>query len=373
MKITDISVDNRTSVLILVAIIIIMGVSSYISLPREASPDVQIPLIIVSTPYFGVSPEDIESLITQPIEKELNAITEIKEIRSSSFEGYSLVQAEFDSGFDIDEALQKVRDKVNKAESELPDDVEKPEIIEINFSEFPIMIFNIGGPQGLVKLKDIAEDVKDELENIDGILDVEISGGLEREVQVNVDIDKLIHFNIRFDDVINTIRDENRTIPGGLIDVNNSSFLVRIPGEFDEPYIIEDLIVKIKDGKPIYVRDVADVVYGFEERTTYARLNGNEVVSISISKRLGANIISIAEQVKAVIAEFDEKLPESVNFTLTVDFSKDIFRQVRNLENNIFTGLVLVLLVLFPLLGMRNAGFVALAIPLSMLISFVIL
>ncbi|MBL1211782.1 MAG: efflux RND transporter permease subunit [Ignavibacteriae bacterium] len=373
MKITDISVDNRTSVLILVVIIIIMGVSSYVSLPREASPDVQIPLIIVSTPYFGVSPEDIESLITQPIEKELNAITEIKEIRSSSFEGYSLVQAEFESGFDIDDALQKVRDKVNKAESELPDDVEKPEIIEINFSEFPIMIFNIGGPQGLVKLKDIAEDVKDELENIDGVLDVKISGGLEREVQVNVDIDKLIHFNIRFDDVINTIRDENRTIPGGLIDVNNSSFLVRIPGEFNKPYIIEDLIVKTEEDKPIYIRDVAEVVYGFEERNTYARLNGEDVVSISISKRLGANIISIAEQVKAVIAEFEEKLPESVNFSLTVDFSDDIYRQVRSLENNIFTGLVLVLLVLFSLLGMRNAGFVALAIPLSMLISFIIL
>ncbi len=373
MKITELSIDNRTSVFILVAIIFIMGLSSYMSLPREASPDVQIPLIIVSTPYFGVAPEDIESLITQPIEKELNGISEIKTIKSSSHEGYSLIQAEFESGFDIDDALQKVRDKVDKAEAELPNDVEKPEIIEINFSEFPIMTFNIAGPQGLVKLKDIAEDVKDELDNINGVLDVKISGGLEREVQVNVDMDKLIHFNIRFDDVINTIRDENQTIPGGIIDVNNSSFLVRIPGEFDQPFIIQDLIVKIKDGSPIYVRDVADVVYAFEERTTYARLNGTECVTLSISKSLGANIIDIADQVKAVIADFEKRLPESVNFILTVDMSKDIERSVRNLENNIFSGLVLVLLVLFSLLGLRNATFVALAIPLSMLISFIIL
>ncbi|MFH2031536.1 MAG: efflux RND transporter permease subunit [Bacteroidota bacterium] len=373
MKITDASIDNRTSVFILIAIITIIGITSYISLPREASPDVQIPLVIVSTPYFGVSPEDIESLITQPIEKEINAISEVKQITSSSMEGFSLVRVEFESGFDIDEALQKIRDKVNKAEAKLPDDVEKPEIIEINFSEFPILTYNITGPQGLVKLKDIAEDVKNDIENIEGVLEVKISGGLEREVKVDVDIDKLVHYNIRFDDVISAIRDENKTIPGGLIDVNNSSFLVRVPGEFDRPFIIEDLIVKMKDGSPIYVGDVAEVSYGFEERNTYARLNQADCITFSVSKRLGANIIEIADEVKAVISRYDDKLPDNIEFILTVDFSKDIKRSVKNLENNIFTGLVLVLLVLFTLLGLRNAFFVAIAIPLSMLISFIVL
>ncbi len=373
MKITNVSIDNRTSVFILIGIIIIFGISSYVDLPREASPDVQIPLVIVSTPYFGVSPEDIESLITQPIEKEINAISEVKQITSSSMEGFSLVRVEFESGYDIDDALQKVRDKVNKAEAELPTDVEKPEIIEINFSEFPIMTFNVSGPQGLVKLKDIAEDMKDDIENIEGVLEVKISGGLEREVKVDVDLDRLIHYNIRFDDVINAIRDENKTIPGGLIDVNNSSFLVRVPGEFDKPFIIQDLIVKLKEGRPIYVKDVADVSYSFQERTTYARLNGLDCVTINVSKRLGANIIQIADQVKSVIAEYDERLPDNVEFTTTVDMSLDIKRSVKNLENNILSGLVLVLLVLFTLLGLRNAFFVAIAIPLSMLISFIVL
>ncbi len=373
MKITDVSINNRTSIFILTLILIIVGSVSYYVLPREASPDIQIPFIVVSTPYFGVSPEDIESLITQPIEKELNSIAEAEEITSSSYEGFSAITVKFESGFDIDEALQKVRDKVEKAESELPADAEKPEIIEFNFSEFPIIIFNINGPQGLVQLKDIAEDMKDDIENIDGVLEVSISGGLEREVKVDVDINKLVHYNIRFDDVINAISNENKTIPGGSIDVNNKSFLVRVPGEFKKPYIIDDLVVKIRDGFPIYVRDVAEVNYDFKERNTYARLNGVEGVSVSISKRLGANIIEIADQVKSIIASYDTELPDNVKFTLTVDFSKDIKRSVKNLENNIFSGLVLVLLILFTLLGLRNAFFVAIAIPLSMLISFIVL
>lgn len=372
MKITEVSIDNRTSVFIFVAILIIIGFSTYVNLPRESSPDIQIPLVIVSTPYFGVSPEDIESLITQPLEKEINAIPQVEKITSSSFEGYSLIRVEFQSGYDIDEALQKIREKVDKAESKLPTDVEKPEIIEINFSEFPIMVFNINGPQGLVQLKDIADDIKDDIENIDGVLEVKIAGGLEREVKIDVDADKLTFYNIRFDDVIDAVRNENKTIPGGSVDLNDKSFLVRIPGEFDTPYMIENLMVRTREGLPIYIRDVAEVIYDFKERTTYSRLNGLEGVSVSISKRIGSNIIDIADEVKTIIAQYEEILPESVKFFLTVDQSKDIQKSVRNLENNIFSGLVLVLIVLFSLLGLRNAFFVAIAIPLSMLISFVV-
>jgi multidrug efflux pump len=224
MKITDVSIDNRTSVIILVFIIMVLGIMAYVSLPRESYPDIGIPLVIVSTPYFGVAPSDIESLVTQKLEKEINTISDVKNITSSSFEGYSLIRVEFESGYNIDDALQKVRDKVNKAEADLPPDAEKPEIVEINFSEFPILTINVSGPHGLVKLKDIAEDLKDDIEKIDGVLEAKISGGMEREVRVDVDLNKLAHYNIRFDDIINSISDENKTIPGGSIDVNNSSF-----------------------------------------------------------------------------------------------------------------------------------------------------
>ncbi len=373
MKLTNVSIDNRTSIFILVFIIIILGVSAYLTLPRESAPDISIPLVIVSTPYYGVSPEDIESLVTKKIEKEINGISEVKNITSSSFEGYSLIRVEFESGYNIDDALQKVRDKVNKAEPELPPDVEKPEIIEINFSEFPILTLNIAGPYGLVKLKDIAEDLKDDIEKVPGVLDVKINGGIEREVKVDVDLNKLNHYNIRFDDILNAINNENRTIPGGSIDVNNSSFLVRIPGEFNKPYIIENIIVKLHEGQPVYVKNLAEVTYGFKDRTTFARLNTNDAVSVDVTKRVGENIIRIADDVKAIISDKEKELPADLQLYISTDMSKDIKKQVMELENNIFSGLVLVVGVLFFFLGVRNAMFVAIAIPLSMLISFFIL
>ncbi|MEJ2195460.1 MAG: efflux RND transporter permease subunit [Ignavibacteriaceae bacterium] len=373
MKLTNVAIDNRTSVFILLIIIVIMGLTSYLTLPRESRPDISIPLVIVSTQYFGVSPEDIESLVTQKIEKEINAIGEVKEITSSSFEGYSLIRVEFESGYNIDEAVQKVRDKVNKAEPELPPDVEKPDIIEINFSEFPILTINISGPFSLSKLKDVAEDLKDEIEKVEGVLDVKVKGGIEREVKVDVDINKINHYNVRFDDIISSIMDENRTIPGGTIDINNSSFMVRVPGEFNKPHLIDDIIVKLKDGAPVYVRDIADVSYGFKDRSQYARLNGENAVSIDVSKRVGENIIEIADKVKELLKKKSSELPEDLNIYITTDESKDIKSMVRELENNIFSGLALVLLVLFFFLGIRNAFFVAIAIPLSMLMSFLIL
>ncbi|MCH7900016.1 MAG: efflux RND transporter permease subunit, partial [Acidobacteria bacterium] len=373
MKLTNISIDNRTSVFIIVVIIMLMGISAYITLPRESRPDISIPLVIVSTQYFGVSPEDIETLVTQKLEKEINAIGEVKEITSSSFEGFSMIKVEFESGYNIDEAVQKVRDKVNKAETELPPDAEKPDIIEINFSEFPILTINISGPYSLLKLKDLAEDLKDEIEKIEGILDIKIKGGIEREVKVDVDINKLNHYNIRFKDIIESIIDENKTIPGGTIDVNNSSFMVRVPGEFIEPYLIKDIIIKLKDGAPVYVKNIADVSYGFKDRKTYARLNGENAVSMEISKRVGENIIDIADQVKEILAQKERELPSELNLHVTIDESKNIKRMVHELENNIFSGLVLVIVVLFFFLGIRNAVFVAIAVPLSMLMSFFIL
>lgn len=373
MKLTNVAIDNRTSVFILILIIIILGVSAYLTLPRESAPDISIPLVIVSTPYIGVSPEDIESLVTKKIEKEINGISEVKNITSSSFEGYSLIRVEFESGYNIDDALQKVRDKVNKAEPELPPDVEKPEIIEINFSEFPILTLNIAGPYGLVKLKDIAEDLKDEIEKVSGVLDIKINGGIEREVKIDVDLNKLNHYNVRFDDILNAINNENKTIPGGSIDVNNSSFLVRIPGEFNKPYIIENIIVKLHEGQPVYVKNLADVTYGFKDRTSFARLNANDAVSVDVTKRVGENIIRIADDVKAIIAAKEKELPADLQLYISTDYSKDIKKQVMELENNIFSGLVLVVGVLFFFLGVRNAMFVAIAIPLSMLISFFIL
>jgi len=357
----------------MVFIIIVTGSSSYMSLPREASPDITIPVIIVSTPYFGVSPSDMETLVTQPIEQELKNIGDVKEITSSSSEGISSITIEFEPNTDIDSALQKVRDKVDVAKTELPDDAEEPVIQEINFSDFPVMIVNISGDYGLERLKGIAEDLEDKIEGITGVLSVTVTGGLEREVKVNLDPEKLRYYNLSVKDVIDTIKDENLTIPGGSIDIGSYKYLVRVPGEFEATSIIENLILKSIDGRPIYMRDVAHVMYGFKEPTSHARLNGIQCVSLSITKRSGENLIRMADEIKELLETEKEKYPSGVTFSITADASNDIRKMVDDLENNIISGLILVLLVLLAFLGFRTSLFVALAIPFSMLISFFVL
>lgn len=373
MWLTRFSIKNHMAVFALVVIIVVVGTYSYLKLPRESAPDITIPFVIVSTVYPGVSPTDIETLVTQEIEKEIKNISNIKEMRSSSKEGVSVVSVEFDPTVDIDEAVQKVRDKVGIAKPKLPADAEEPSVNEINFSSIPIMIVNISGKYGLVRLKTIAESLQDKLEQVPGVLEVKLIGGLEREVQVDVDPERLLFYDISFKNIVDMIRDENVTIPGGSIDVGDYKYLVRVPGEFEDPMIIKDLVIKSRDHKPVYIRDVAKVRFGFKEASSFARLNGEDGISLTISKRSGENIIEISDTVKKVIAEELPNYPRSTKIVITSDQSKDTRNLINDLENNVITGLILVLVVLFFFLGMRVAIFVALSIPFSMLISFFIL
>ncbi|RMD95112.1 MAG: efflux RND transporter permease subunit [Calditrichaeota bacterium] len=373
MNLVEFSLKHKPVVSILVLIFVVMGLMSYFSLPRESAPSITIPIVLVTTPYFGVSPSDIETLITQPIEKKLKELTDVKEIRSTSSEGMSVIEVEFNPDINIDEALQKVRDKVDLAKSELPEDAEEPVINEINFSEFPIMLVNISGNYDLVKLKEIAEDFEDKFEAIPGVLDVTISGGLEREVKVNVDLQKLKYYNVAFKDVIETIQNENKTIPGGSIEVGNLKYMVRVPGEFKTVDIIPDLVIKSENEKPIYIKDVADVEFGYKDPTSYARESGLNCVTLNVKKRSGENLLKIADQIKKIIEEEKPKLPSGTLITITADRSKDIRRMVNELENNIISGLILVVGILFAFLGFRNSLFVAIAIPLSMLIAFIVI
>ncbi len=372
-RITDFAIDHKSVIFVLVVIGSIMGLISYATLPREASPSITIPVVIVSTPYFGVAPSDIETLVTQPIEKKLKEIADIKEINSTSSEGFSNIQIEFDPDISIDDALQKVREKVDLAKPDLPADAEEPVLTEINFSRFPIMLVNISGDVGLERLKKIAEDFEDRFEAIPGVLDVTIAGALEREVKVDVDPERLEHYDVAFRDVIDAIRKENLNVPGGSIDIGKLSYLVRVPGEFEKVRPIEKLVIKTRQGKPIYVRDVADVVFGFKERTSLARQDGKDVITLSVQKRAGENLIRISDQIKSVIAEVQPTLPPGTSVSVLSDQSKDIRRLVNELENNILSGLILVIAVLFAFLGFRTSLFVAIAIPLSMLLSFIVI
>ena len=232
MKITEIALKNRLSVFVLMFIVIVAGYWSYSNLPKEAAPDITIPYIVISTPYFGVSPADMENLVTRVIERELQGLSDVKEIRSTSSEGYSMITVEFVAGTDIDAALQKVREKVDLAKPDIPKDAEDPILTEINFSDLPIMVINVSGDMDLVGLKKIAEDLEDEIETVPGVLDAMVTGGLTREVQINLFPDRLRYYGIGVQDVIDAVRNEHLTIPGGTVDLGDTKYLVRVPGEF---------------------------------------------------------------------------------------------------------------------------------------------
>ncbi|UCF18931.1 MAG: efflux RND transporter permease subunit [Gemmatimonadota bacterium] len=367
---TSFSVDHPTSVLVLTIGIIIAGLISYIRVPKEAAPEITIPIVAVNTVYPGVAPEDIETLITRPLEDELNKIADVTEITSTSVEGYSSIIAEFEAGMDMTEALQLVREKVDIAKPELPPAAEEPMIIEFNFAEWPIMQVNVSGEYSLVRLKKVAEDIQDRLEQIPSVLDVTLSGGLEREVQIDVDLAKLKFYGLAFDDVIDAIREENVTTPGGTIDVGELKYLVRVPGEFKDTRLIEDIVVSSPGARPIYIGDVASVDFGFKERDSYARLDASPVVTLGVKKRVGKNIIETAGAVRAAIDEMRSEFPPTTVVKITSDMSEEVYKMVSSLENNIISGLILVVAVLLFALGIRNASFVGIAIPLSMLLSF---
>ena len=373
MKISDWSLDHKTSVFVLLFIVVIAGFVSYSNLPVESFPQIKQPVVIVSVPYIGVAPSDMETLVAQPIENKLKEITKIKKMTSSSVEGFTNITVEFETDMDIDEAVRKVREKVDQAKPDLPDDVEEPFVQEVNFENIPIMLVSIVGQQSLVRLKKIAEDLQDKFEQIPGVLDVNITGGLEREVKVNLNPARLRYYSLGVNDVISSIQQENTTIPGGAVESGNLKYTVRIPGEFDSIEELKNVVVKTINGYPIYIHDLADVEFGYKDQATYSRLDDEPSVTLSIQKRSGENIIRIADGVKDILKKYEKQLPAKTHYVILADQSKDIRSMVNDLENNIIAGLLLVIAVLYFFMGARNGLLVGIAIPLSMLVSFVVI
>lgn len=373
MSITGFAVKKSTTVMVLTVFIFVAGLVSYVTLPREAAPDVKIPFMIVTTVYPGVAPEDIESLVTRKIEQELKSLKSVKEITSSSSESVSSIAVEFDPDVDLDYALQRVKDKVDSARPELPDDAEEPVVTEINFENMPIINVILTADYDLVKLKAVADDFADDFEAIPGVLEARITGALEREVKVKIDPARLAKYNLGVYDVTDAIQAEHVTIPGGAMEVGDYTYTVRVPGELKDPYRFGDLVVTAGAGGPVYVKDVAEVEYGFKDRETISRLNGRPCITISVTKRAGENIIHIADEVKRILDEAAPTLPKGTHTTIQGDVSKWIRVMLLDLENNIYTGFFLVVLCVFIFLGLTTSLFIAIAIPLSMLVTFVVL
>ncbi|MFA9393955.1 MAG: efflux RND transporter permease subunit [Halodesulfovibrio sp.] len=374
MILNQVALKRQSVVFVLLWLIILAGLSSYFSLPREAEPDITIPYIFVNTTYEGVAPEDIEKLVTIPLERKLKGLADVEELRSTSKDGESAIAIKFLPSVVIDDALQKVRDKVDQASGDLPGDLEDdPLVSEANFSDMPTMQIVLSGPFSLKRLKVFAEDLEDKLESVQGVLDARLMGGLEREIHVEFDLDRIGAYNVPFSALVNSVQKGNVNMPGGSMNIGDARYQVRVPEDFQTPSEINNIVAFVRDGKPVYLRDIAEIQDHYKDPVTRSRMNGQNAVTLQIIKRSGENIIEVNKGVTVALEEAKKFLPPTLILDVVGDRAEDVRMMVSDLENNILTGLVLVLAVVFLFIGGRSAFFVSIAIPLSMLITFVLL
>lgn len=376
---TSWAVDNRTAIYIITIIISLYGLNKFNTLPKEQFPDIVVPTISVTTVYVGNSPKDIENLVTRPIEKQIKGISgaKVNKVQSISQQDYSLIVVEFNTDVKTEVARQKVKDAVDKAQSDLPTDLtSQPDVQEFSFSEMPIMFVNVSGDYDGIKLKQFADKLQDRFEELKEISRADIVGAPEREIQVNVDPYKMQSAKITFEDIENAISRENRDITGGQIEVGNMKRNLTVRGQFVTPADMQNIVVKGSQANAVvYLRDIAQIKDTVKEKDSYARLDGKNVVTLNIIKRSGENLIDAADKIKAIVADMRAKndLPDDLRVEFTGDQSVQTKTSFNDLVNTIVIGFILVLLVLMFFMGVTNAFFVALSVPLSVFVAFLFL
>ena len=374
----DWAVRNQITVSVLTVIITISGFLAYRAMPAESFPEVVQPTIFIGTPYPGNSPVDMERLVTRPLEKQLNTISGVDKIKSTSVQGFSSIEVRFDFKVGVDEALRKVKDKVDAVQSsaDFPKDLPAdPNIFELNIAELqPIMNINLSGEFTADQLEDYAKHLEEKIEDIPSIASVDLRGVDDKEVEIAVDLQKMENLDISFNGISDAIKYENMSVSGGDLLVDGYRRNIRVLGEFESMQDIENIIVKQEKGAIVYLRDIATVQFTNVDRESYAREFKNPVVSLDVKKRSGENLIKVSASINEVIAEARKSyFPKNLALSVTNDQSNRTKNQVGELENSIIFGIILVVLVLTFFLGLRNALFVGIAIPLSMLLSFLIL
>jgi multidrug efflux pump subunit AcrB len=374
-KATSWAIDNKTTVYLLTIFITIMGVLSYQSIPKEQYPDIVIPTMYVSTPYPGTSPKDVENLVTKPLEKQIKAIAGVKKLTSNSIQDFSNVIVEFNTDVDVPTAKQKVKDAVDKAKRDLPKDLPgDPSVVEVEFSELPILFVNVAGDYDLPQLKKFAEALEDRIESMKEITRVDVVGALDREIQINVDINKLQAANMTLGDIQNAVRYENLTISGGSVEVDEMKRTLSINGEFKSVDDIANLVVTSMTGSRVYLKDIAEVKDSHAEQASYGRLDKSNVITLNVIKRSGENLIDASDKIHEIIDEMKQsELPKDLSVVVTGDQSRTTRVTLHDLINTIIIGFILVTLILMFFMGATNAIFVGLSVPLSMFIAFLIL
>ena len=371
---TSWSINNKTSIYIITVLLCMAGIFAYVKLGKEKFPDIVIPRIIVATVYPGTSPTDIENLVTRQLEKEIKSVNGVKHINSTSNQDYCIVDVEFSSGVNVQAAKQLIKDAVDKAKTELPNDLPSaPLVKEINISEQPIMFVNLAGNLPAAQLKKFADDFQDKIEALPEITRVDIVGALDKQVNVDVDLNKLRASRLGFSDISRAIGGENLTVSGGSIDVGGQKRAVRVAGQYVRAADIADIQIKNLNGAPVRLGDIATVQDAFKDRESFARLDGKPAVTLNVVKRQGENLIAASDKIKKVIADSKASLPKELTITVTGDTSNDTRTTLNDLINTIIIGFLLVTLILMFFMGTTNALFVGLSVPLSMFLAFVML
>ncbi|MFZ1514590.1 MAG: efflux RND transporter permease subunit, partial [Saprospiraceae bacterium] len=368
-------IKNSTSIYVITILICFAGFVAYNKTPKELFPDIVIPTVSIATIYPGASPQDIENLITKPIEKQLKSINGIKKISSNSVSDFSLVIAEFNTDQDPKVCKQRVSDAVDKAKKDLPNDLkDDPQVQEFDFSELPIMNINIAGDFPLDRIKNYSELLKDKIETLKEITRVDIVGGVEREIQVNVDMYRMNLSGVTFGDIEGALQRQNLNISGGELKIQDLRRNLRITGEFNKPTDIENIVVRSFTGTQVFIKDIAEVKDNFKEKQDFARLDDKAVLTLNVIKRSGENLINATDKIYQIIEDFKKnKFPEGITVKVTGDTSDNTRVQLHDLINTVILGFIFVVFVLMFFMGFTNAFFVGLAVPLSCLVAFLVM
>lgn len=368
------SIDNKTSIYILTIIITLAGLFSYIGLPKEQFPEVKFPSILVTTIYPGTSPSDMEQLVTKQLEKNIKTIPGIKKLKSNSVQNFSVINVEFNTDQNVDLALQRVKDAVEKSKKELPEGMPNdPQVNEIDVSQIPIMNVHISGDYPLDKMKIYAEHLQDKIEGLKEITRADLIGALSREIKVEVDMYKAEAANVTFQDIIGAINYENITASGGDVNMDGLKRSITVIGQYKDINKIGDAILRSASGATIYLKDIATITDGFKEKESYARLNHENVITLNVIKRSGENLIESSDKIGEICAQMEnDEFPKGLKVTITGDQSEKTRVTLHDLINTIIIGFVLVTIILMFFMGTTNALFVAMSVPLSCAVAFLV-
>ena len=373
MNIIDYAISHARVFFGILIFIIAAGSSTYISIPKEATPDVNIPIVYVSLSQKGISASDSERLLIKPIEDEVKTVEGIKEIRSTAYTGGGNVLLEFDAGFNADKAMDDIREKVDRAKGDLPKEADDPTVNEVNISQFPIILISLSGNLPDRTLQELAKILKDEIETIPSVLEAKIGGKLNEQVDIIINPIALEGYDINIENLINIVNQNNMMVSAGNQDTGEGSFNISVPGLYETLDDVLDTPIKTFGDSVITFRDIAKVNRTFEDRKSYASVNGKNAVTIEVSKRVGENIIDTIKKIKDVSSKVTKNFPESVNLSFSQDQSNTVKNMLNSLQNNVIAAIILVLIIILGSLGIRSGLLVGISIPGSFLSGILVL